>query len=547
MAITNEIPFVDDPIEKQRIAAQYQLDSKRTQTERNKLGQFATPTILATDILEYAKTMMPPHQQIRFLDPAFGTGSFYAALLRSWPLSQIAQAWGYEIDLHYGQEAARLWADTPLQLNIGDFTRVKAPDSDDRRANLLICNPPYVRHHHLPIDEKLRLQMVSKQITGLKMSGLAGLYCYFILISHNWLANSGLAGWLIPSEFMDVNYGSQIKQYLSSQVTLLQIHCFNPDDVQFQDAYVSSSVIWYRKGKAPAEHVVDFSYGGTLAKPEISHRIPLKALNQSKKWTDFPKTPGCTNAFFTSPVKTVSPQIRLSDLFTIKRGLATGANKFFVLTREQTLKYKLPSEFLIPVLPGPRYLLTDEIEADDDGDPVPAQQLFLLACNRPESDIKANYPSLWEYLQIGREKGIHNRYLCRHRYPWFSQENRPPAPFLCTYMGRQSVKNGNPFRFILNHSKATVLNVYLMLYPKPMLAKELGSNLELFKAVWKALNEISPDILMSKGRVYGGGLHKIEPKELANVPAHSILAAMPKVSVNQSRQMLLFDSEGDCR
>jgi hypothetical protein len=31
------------------------------------------------------------------------------------------------------------------------------------------------------------------------------------------------------------------------------------------------------------------------------------------------------------------------------------------------------------------------------------------------------------------------------------------------------------------------------------------------------LNGIAPDILHSEGRVYGGGLQKIEPKELLNV------------------------------
>lgn len=138
--------------------------------------------------------------------------------------------------------------------------------------------------------------------------------------------------------------------------------------------------------------------------------------------------------------------------------------------------------------------------------------------------MKAKYPNLWNYLQLGVETGINNRYLCRHRSPWYSQENRPPSPFLCTYMGRQNTSRGKPFRFILNHSRATATNVYLMLYPKPALEKALSHKPERLKQVWQALNQISDETLMGEGRVYGGGLHKLEPKELglAIVPSAAL-------------------------
>ena len=528
-----------DLIEGRRLETQRRLDSVKTQAERNQLGQFATPTVLAMDILKYAKTLVSPSQQIRFLDPAFGTGAFYSALLKSFPPSQIAKAWGYEIDPHYGQEARKIWAKTPLELSVVDFTRVTPPATDKDRANLLICNPPYVRHHHLSANEKLRLQKLTRQITGIELSGLTGLYSYFLLISHEWIADGGLAGWLIPSEFMDVKYGRQVKQYLLRHSTLLRIHRFNPDDVQFGDALVSSAIVWFRKEKPPASHKVEFSYGGALAKPEISGRISINELRQAAKWTRFPKT--SRSIYSVSDPKVNRTKLRLSDLFNIKRGLVTGANKFFILTPEQISKYKLPYEFLIPILPGPRYLVTNEIEADDNGNPIVTPQLFLLACNLPENGVKARYPSLWKYLQIGVQRGIDKRYLCRHRSPWYSQENRPASVFLCTYMGRQTPGNRKLFRFILNHSKATAPNVYLMLYPKPALEKELKSDSELLKAVWRALNEIPSDTLIGEGRVYGGGLHKIEPSELANAPADGILGILPGLFSLVRTQLSFFD------
>ena len=66
-----------------------------------------------------------------------------------------------------------------------------------------------------------------------------------------------------------------------------------------------------------------------------------------------------------------------------------------------------------------------------------------------------------------------------------------------------------------------------MLYPVPALRRKLASDDQLHKTVWQALNEISSDELKAAGRVYGGGLHKIEPKELASVSADRVLAVLP--------------------
>ena len=203
--------------------------------------------------------------------------------------------------------------------------------------------------------------------------------------------------------------------------------------------------------------------------------------------------------------------------------------------------YQLPAQFLIPILPSPRYLPNDEIKADSIGNPVLNNKLCLLSCNLLEDKLKIRYPSLWKYLQTGIEAGIHERYLCKNRSPWYSQEERPASMFLCTYMGRQGNGNRRPFRFILNHSKATAANVYLMLYPKPALERALKEKPELVRAVWKALNNISPETLVEEGRVYGGGLYKIEPRELCNTPADSILDVLPRSFSRCVEQTNLFD------
>ncbi|EGR4173834.1 hypothetical protein DDO07_17470 [Vibrio cholerae] len=79
---------------------------------------------------------------------------------------------------------------------------------------------------------------------------------------------------------------------------------------------------------------------------------------------------------------------------------------------------------------------------------------------------------------------------------------------------------------MLNKSKAIVSNSYLILYPKPCLEKAIEINPSLNKQLIKALNEITGREMLDEGRVYGGGMHKMEPKELSNVAAGEISALL---------------------
>ena len=518
---------MNQTIEVERLALQIFLDAQKTQLERNRLGQFATPTALARDVIDHGVSMFPDAEPIRFLDPAIGTGSFYAALQLTG--RNIQSARGFEIDHHYALPAVELWKDTPLELTLEDFTRAVPPTSSDQKANLLICNPPYVRHHHLQAEEKLRLHAQAKNIAHISLSGLAGLYCYFMALSHAWMTEGALAGWLVPSEFMDVNYGQKLKEYLLREVTLLHVHRFDPADAQFDDALVSSAVVWFRNERPPANHSVKFSYGGSLLAPTLVKNIQVAELQRADKWTRFPGNDAMPR----------NDGYRLSDLFAIKRGIATGANSFFLIDEQRVSGLDIPAKFLRPVLPSSRHIDADEVYADASGVPLLSKRLFLIDCNIPEYEVKRDYPGLWAYLQTGAET-VAEAALCKSRKYWYAQERREAAPIVCTYMGRSS-SSKRPFRFLLNHSHAIATNVFLMLYPQPLLAARLVQNPQIIRSLWEALNAIDTETLIGSGRVYGGGLHKLEPKELASVPADK-LALIAGLSLNiANRQIGLYD------
>jgi len=501
-------------IEECRQIEQVRLDSLKTAAERNKWGQFATPAPLAVSLARYARTLTG-ERPVRFLDPSIGTGSFFSAIQEAFSAREIEAAHGVELDPLFANAATDLWTEQGLRVTQADFTRQPLPD---RLFNLVIANPPYVRHHHLPGEDKERLKAKLVRSLHLEMSGLAGLYCYFMLLCHDWMAEEGLAIWLIPSEFMDVNYGSTVRRYLTEHVTLLHLHRFCPTDAQFTDALVSSAVVVFRKSPAPPGHSVRFSFGGSIESPDTEAFVSLHTLRQSQKWTQFPANPDVIR----------TDDLKLGDIFSIKRGLATGSNGFFILTEAEAERWQIPPQFLKPILPGPRNLPQNIVESLPNGLPDVTPPLFLLDCNLPEEQVARQWPRFFEYLQQGKDQAIHAAYLASRRMPWYSQENRQPAPFLCTYMGRS--RNGkHPFRFIWNRSQATAHNVYLMLYPKGPLRDILRERPELEGEIFEKLQNISPETFISEGRVYGGGLHKVEPKELAKIPAGFLIQGLDHV------------------
>lgn len=193
----------------------------------------------------------------------------------------------------------------------------------------------------------------------------------------------------------------------------------------------------------------------------------------------------------------------LADLFVIKRGLVTGANCFFILTEAQARASGIAPHFLRPVLPSPRHLRTDVVEADAQGVPDIGKRLFLFDCRVPREELHCTEPTTAAYVKRGEEAGANQGYLALRRDPWYAQEHRDPAPFLSTYMGR-SLEGRPPFRIVLNKSKAVATNVYLMLYPKTPLSKttRFAAGREL---VWRALRRTMEAEWSRSGRVYGGG------------------------------------------
>lgn len=490
-----------------RADAQEEADSLKNAAARNKLGQFSTPFLLASQMVTHALSFREAGTPLRFIEPAVGTGVFFSALLQNTKASHIDSAIGCEIDPAYGRIAQKIWQPRGLEIITCDFIDYALEPSHFRQFSLLCTNPPYVRHHHLTPEQKIRLQSLVMQRLGLQPSGLSGLYVYFMLLADSLLSDGAIATWLLPAEFLYVNYGQVLRDYLTSRVTLLSIHHFDPDEVQFDDALVSSCIVTYRKAKPSGDTSCDMSYGGGADDARIRKRVLVSELRTLHKWT--------MSHFDANP--SAPAGLRLKDLFTVRRGIATGANDYFIIDQKTIDKYAIPRTYLKPILPSPRYVHDPVIDVASDGTPTVERFKYLLDCTASPSEVKRTCPGLWAYLEEGVAQGLPERHLCSKREPWYVQEKRAPAPFIVSYMGRSRDPRSCPIRFFVNFSSAIVTNVFLNLYPTDEFTDILGGDRSRMIEFVEALNSIPVEAIMHAGRAYGGGLHKIEPKELREV------------------------------
>ena len=264
----NNMGHTNNALEVRREELQHTLDAQKTQKQRNVMGQFATPFPLACDIMKYMRSLDIGEGRISMLEPSAGLGAFISAFREVYG-GDAGHMLGFEIDSHYYSPAVELWEGRDVELRNRDFL-VQSPDC---ACDMIVANPPYVRHHHIAADTKMRLKQEVADFSNISISGLAGLYCHFMILATRWLRPGGLSCWLVPCEFMDVNYGSAVKRFLLEDVELVRIHRFVASDLQFADALVSSCVVVFRNTRPSDRHKVVFSQGGVVCSlPKVNGR-----------------------------------------------------------------------------------------------------------------------------------------------------------------------------------------------------------------------------------------------------------------------------------
>ena len=453
----------------------------RTPQERRNQGATYTPPAIVENMLEWTAKHKSP---ARVVDPGAGSGRFILAAARRFPEAALVAV---ETDplaiLILRANAEVLGLSGRLTIEEIDYRDLSLRPVDG--ATLFIGNPPYVRHHRIDAEWKNWFANTAAN-HGLRASKLAGLHIHFFVKSLELARPGDYGAYITAAEWLDVNYGSVLRQALADGLGGLALHLLSATAAPFPDALTSAAITCWEAGHHGSSVAVR-----TIEDPHQldglrSHRsIPWSTLKGTERWSTVirPCTPRRGGA------------IELGEICRVHRGQVTGFNAVWI-----TGKYggDLPADVLFPSVTRARELFSA-------GSVLASAKDLRQVVDLPR-DLDSLEPSarnlVDEFLDWAQDQGADESYIARHRRPWWSVRLRKPAPILCTYMARR------PPGFVRNLCGARHINVAHGLYPR----------LELSDAQMRHLTAwLNRNVGTEQGRTYAEGLTKFEPKEVERI------------------------------
>jgi hypothetical protein len=258
----------------------------------------------------------------------------------------------------------------------------------------------------------------------------------------------------------------------------------DPRAVPFADAMTTALITCFEVGQDRSTVAIRLvSEPSELRALEGGRQLALAELAASSRWSPlFREGSGNHETAHT-----------LGRIARVHRGFVTGANDFFILTREGATALGIERWCRPAITRAAEILESDGILRDS-----PARRLVL---DLPADLDRASDPALDAYLSEGELRGLPNRYIPAHRRPWWRIGIGVAAPIVASYMARQAP------RFALNPDGLALLNIGHGVFPTATLRDD-----EL-AALVAALNS-ARSTFGGFGRTYHGGLEKFEPREM---------------------------------
>lgn len=483
-----------------------------TEGLRKARGAFFTPPAIADYLARWA---VLDQADAKIMDPTCGEAVFLLAAGKQ--LKDLGRDAGeigeqlFGFDLH---DASLKWASQLLEdedldatLKQADFFSVPTPNqlaSPVPWMDAIIGNPPFLRYQR-HIGEVRDRSKQAALLQGVRLSNLASSWAALLVHACGFLKPEGRLAMVLPAELLTVAYAEPVREWLKHRFG--QVHLVMFDRLQFNDA-TEKVILVLAAGEGGCDafslYYLDDAADLAQVRPMSNHAAPVL---DGGKWT---------HLFLSNKQRTLFNDVSGRQFTTLGQygspelGIVTGANSFFTLTEATRLKYGLSEEAgqLVRVCPpgtkhlkGLAFTKSAWEELREAG-----ERVWLF---RPDAADQSD--EVADYVQEGERQAVDAAYKCSIRTPWWRPPIVSPPDLYFTYMSHRYP------RLIANTANTTFVNSMHGLRLKPNTPKEARDALPLL-----AFNSVTMLGAEVRGRSYGGGILKMEPREAAALPVPAV-------------------------
>ncbi len=393
---------------------------KSNQTEQKLRGGYYTPL----DIADYVTRWVLRSNPSSILEPSCGDGVFFKALHNN-KCDKSIKIHGHELfktEVKKSQKQCNDYGFKNSTIIEGDFLSWANTtiDKQEEMYDGVIGNPPFIRYQFLEKDFQYHAESIFKTL-DLKFTKHTNAWVPFVLSSLSMLKPGGRLGMVIPSEIIHVMHAQSLREYLMKVCSKIVI--IDPQEIWFEDTLQGAVIILAEKKKnanrksngVAIKHVKGLDFLTRSDEALFKTTKPVNSESINGKWTKAILDESERNLLDKIVrKKNVAP---FNDIANVEVGIVTGANDFFLVNDEIVKKYGL-KKYTHPMFgksihcKGVIYDKNQDRENQKLG--YPTNFLHI-------QDSFSNLPSsVQKYIRHGEAQGLHTRYKCRIRDPWYT-------------------------------------------------------------------------------------------------------------------------------
>ncbi len=422
-----------------------------TKEQIKNTGATFTPRELSVFLAERIASYVKPTYQ-KVLDPACGEGELLIAMgdmlsdsaidfsLTGYDANEQYLSFAQERILRFGAENTKLVHEDFLQAidvssaqsNLGLFQEYNK-SSVNNSFDVVIANPPYVRTQILGTEQAQELAQ------KFNLKGRVDLYYPFLIAMTESLKEGGILGVITSNRYLSTKGGESIRKFLSENYEILEL--IDLGDTKLFDAAVLPAIFIGRKEKLKSPSSSNFikvyeelnGYKGDLIPVESVYEVLNNEQSgyfvangkRYKKSSGILKYKIASGACWEMLSNNESDWVskidkatknRVGDLFKVKVGIKSTADKVFISDKWENLNGTKPEDELLK-----------ELISQENVEPWNATDNFKLKVLYPHISVGGEkqtvdiekYPKAKKYFLQHEEKLKSRKYLIEAGRQWF--------------------------------------------------------------------------------------------------------------------------------